>query len=163
MSTDTAEGRATSAAAKGSFPTGVTIVTGIADGVPFGTTVSAFTALGANHVAMWVLEDASIHDRLYASTVIGLSVLGADQKALAGQFATHGIDRFAGIDWQSGANGAPMLPDVLAAYELDVTERHSIGGFTLFYSTVTSARGRDGHPLVWWRSEFWNGGGLTPR
>lgn len=148
-------------AAKGRFPSGVTIVTGLTDDEPFGLTVSAFTPLGATMASVWILRSASVHPRLRASETFGVNVLGADQAALASRFASSGIDRFASTEWTPGQSGVPIFPGVAASMEVAIGERIDASDYTILLGTVLSAQAHDDvAPLVYWRGTFWDGGSL---
>jgi flavin reductase (DIM6/NTAB) family NADH-FMN oxidoreductase RutF len=141
---------------RGQFPTGVTVVTGLADGSPYGMTVSAFNALGSDSAAVWVRQRASVHAHMCASSSFAVNILAADQASIAKRFAAPGADRFADVDWAPGAHGDPLLRGVSAVMEVEISERLALEGYSVFFGRITAANAFDIPPLVWWKSTFWD-------
>ena len=82
--------------------TPVAVVTSMDGGLPFGTTVSAFTSLSMTPPMVLVSLDRGSEtlELITASKKFGLNVLGSDQQGTALKFAKKGgIGKFHGVRW----------------------------------------------------------------
>jgi 3-hydroxy-9,10-secoandrosta-1,3,5(10)-triene-9,17-dione monooxygenase reductase component len=90
---------------------------------------------------------------------VAINILAADQREVCARFAVSGDDKFAGMGWSPGRNGAPVLDGVLATIEADVEYEHPAGDHTIVVARVTTLRAHDGRqPLLFYRGGF---GGLA--
>src|SRR4051812_47150351 len=92
--------------------TPVSVVTAMADGIPHGTTVSAFASLSMDPPMVLVSLDRSSDLLAVVRTAgrFGLNVLSSSQSTLALRFARKGgVGKFAGVRWDIEA-GVPRLP-----------------------------------------------------
>jgi flavin reductase (DIM6/NTAB) family NADH-FMN oxidoreductase RutF len=133
-------------------PAGVAVVTVDLDGERLGTTVSSFmsVALEPPLVAVSVSRQAALHELLRAAGGFAVSVLAADQAALAQHFA-RGVPPIAmwhGISVQDGSRG-PLLDGAVGWLECAVERELEAGDHTLFLGRVERAEpGADGPPLM---------------
>jgi flavin reductase (DIM6/NTAB) family NADH-FMN oxidoreductase RutF len=82
------------------------------------------------------------------------SVLAEDQADAATKLARSG-DKFAGIPWQPGVTGAPLLDGAVAHIECELTEEHRIGDHLLVVGRVLALSGSsDAAPLLYFRGAF---------
>ncbi|HEY7860259.1 MAG: flavin reductase family protein [Gemmatimonadales bacterium] len=141
----------------GRFASGVTVVTiRDAQGADHGMTVSAFCSLSLLPplVLICVEKGASMYDALAQSTRFVVNVLEASQEELARRFAEEHPDRFDGIGFTRGLNGAAIIDDCLAVIECDVLARHPGGDHTIVLGTVIGAATREGRPLLYYRGGY---------
>jgi len=125
--------------ALGRFATGVTVVTALdADGHPIGLTVNSFAAVSlAPPLVLWSLANASHnfaafrHCRHYC-----INVLAVDQVDLSNRFATWPADRFAGLAWQGGIDGVPVLSGCCASFEVRNDHVYPGGDHHIFVGQV---------------------------
>jgi flavin reductase len=145
-------------AAMGSFASGVTIVTTLdASGTPHALTATAFTAVSLQPPLCLLCIDrrSRAHAPLLLQGAFGVSILGADQEAVAAQCAAPVRDRLAGLRWRPGSrSGCPLLGGALAVLECQLLEVHSGGDHDILVGLVESAQVRDGKPLLYWRSRY---------
>lgn len=108
----------------GHFPTGVTVITAVADGVPSGLAVGSFASLSLDPplVLFCPAKTSSSWPTIEAAGHFCVNILAEDQGDLSGVFASKSEDKFAGIDWATRATGAPVLPDVLAWIDCEIHE-----------------------------------------
>ena len=121
------------------YPTGVTVVTTMADGRPVGLACNAFASVSLNPplVLVCVNTAARSHDPLHAGEFIGINVLAGDQADLARRFATTGQDKFADVAWMPGtATGVPLLDSAAATFETVIEQRIPAGTHTIFVCAV---------------------------
>ncbi len=139
------------------FATGVTVITARdRDGAPIGFTASSFNALSLDPpMILWSLSRRSIHLADYrAAEGYAVNVLARSQHATADRFARPVEDRFAGLDWAPGANGAPVIAGALAVFECAHEAVQGAGDHQLFIGRVTRFEERAGAPLTFFAGAF---------
>ncbi|MCX2182040.1 flavin reductase family protein [Streptomyces sp. SKN60] len=119
----------------------VTVVTAFDQGVPHGTTVTAFASLSLDPpmVTVALSETSTLLPRIIRSGRFGVNVLAASQEELAGRFARRDVDRFAGADWHAD-NGLPRLAGCLGWVTCDIAGTVRGGDHVLLLGAVTGAR-----------------------
>jgi flavin reductase (DIM6/NTAB) family NADH-FMN oxidoreductase RutF len=95
----------------GAFPTGVTAVAAIVDGVPVGLAANSFTSVSLDPpmVSVCLAHTSSTWPVLRRAARLGVSVLGAHQEWLSRQLSARGVDRFAGARWRTVADGGVLF------------------------------------------------------
>jgi 3-hydroxy-9,10-secoandrosta-1,3,5(10)-triene-9,17-dione monooxygenase reductase component len=140
----------------GHFATGVTVVTGTADGRPVGFVCQSFTSVSldpplvlfcpANTSTSWPL--------IQQSKSFSVNVLAADQTELCQRFATSGGDKFDGALWHETAWG-PSLDGVLATVHCDIDQVHAAGDHDVVIGRVRKlVTHRDFGPLLFFKGQF---------
>lgn len=136
----------------GRFASGVTVVTTIRDGMPYGTTASAMTSVSLSPPMLLICLNrrsltgqAIMHSRHFA-----VNVLAEHQGCLADHFAVKGSS-FAGLNTTTGVQGAPLLADALATFECIVVNDVVAGTHNVLIGLVEQASGRHGMPLAYFR------------
>lgn len=140
----------------GRFASGVTVITTVALGNDCGTTASAVSSLSADPPMLLVClnTSSSTGAAVRVSGRFAVSVLRADQAAVADRFATKGAAKFAGIDVLRGPSGLPLVAGALAHLECVVVETVTAGTHTIFIGRVTDAGAYAGLPLAYFRGKF---------
>ena len=138
------------------FASGVTVITALHDGRPFGTTASAVASLSLEPPMLLVcMNKQSETGRAVAqSSRFGVNILGANQADLAERFAQKGGDKFAGVSVTPGKWGEPLFDEALATLECRVAEATTGGTHHVFLAEVESGAARGGTPLAYFRGEF---------
>jgi flavin reductase (DIM6/NTAB) family NADH-FMN oxidoreductase RutF len=141
----------------GRFATGVTIASVLDEaGAPHGLTVNSFTSVSLEPplilISLGHAVTAIQHFR--ASKYFGINILTVDQRHLSDRFARKGHDRFDGLEWKSGVTGAPLLAGMLATIECAVYRIVPMGDHDLFVGEVVQARVAEGHPLLYFASNY---------
>lgn len=133
----------------------VSVVTTAVDGVPHGTTVSAFTSLSLEPPMVVVALDqrSDLLAKLTTGSRVGLTVLAAHQDQIALRFARKGDDKFAGVPWHL-VDGAPALTDGLAWIAGRVDRLIPAGDHVLALIDVVAASSNDHAPLTYWQRTF---------
>lgn len=119
----------------------VTVITTTVDGVPSGTTVSAFSSLSiAPPMVLLALDNrGGMIGRVRASGRIGVNVLAGDQAELAVRFARNDLpDRFSGLAWHDD-HGLPRLDGAVAWLRCDELTFEPGGDHTVILGTVAAA------------------------
>jgi flavin reductase (DIM6/NTAB) family NADH-FMN oxidoreductase RutF len=134
-------------AALGTFATGVTIVTArAADGQVIGLTANSFNSVSlAPPLVLWSLSRAAASMAVFSTgSHYAINILAADQKALAERFAARGADRWAGVTFDTGAGGAPLLHGAAATFECFNRSRYEEGDHVIFVGEVERCAHRPG-------------------
>lgn len=133
------------------FPTGVTIVTTLADGVAYGFTANAFTSVSAEPpmVLICVNREASAHPIIARTSIFCVNILAHGQEEIAKRFADRARreDRFSGIATHAAATGAPVIDGCLAYVDCRLAEEHTAGTHTIFIGEVVESGAISGRPL----------------
>ena len=133
-------------------PAGVAIVA-LADGErPVGFTATSVISVSADPplLAFSIAATSSAWMTLAGATTLTVNFLGAEQVDVSARFATHGVDRFAGVDWHSLPTGEPVLDDAPAWVRGEVVERIPAGSsFLVLVRVLESAHVSAAAPLVY--------------
>jgi 3-hydroxy-9,10-secoandrosta-1,3,5(10)-triene-9,17-dione monooxygenase reductase component len=140
----------------GHFATGVTIVTAVDGDEPVGFTCQAFAALSLEPpmVALAPGKNSTSWPRIAAAGAFCVNVLAEGQEALCRDFAVSGGDKFTGVGWRPGGNGAPVLHDVLAWVECRFVRSYDAGDHELVLGLVEDMGVQPGRPLIYYRGGF---------
>ncbi len=141
----------------GHFASGVTVITALHDGRPYGTTASAVSSLSLEPPMLLICmnQQSETGRAVAASRHFGVNILGTHQVDLAERFAQKGGDKFAGVPVRAGTWGEPLFEEALATLECRVAEETTGGTHYVFLAEVESAAAtRGGEPLAYFRGEF---------
>lgn len=145
--------------ALGMFATGVTIVTArAADGQCVGLTANSFNSVSLSPpLVLWSLSQAATSMAAFRQgSHYAINILAANQQALALQFATRGVDRFANVDFVLGESGAPLLAGAVATFECFNRSRYTEGDHVIFVGEVERCSHRAGTaPLLYHGGKFY--------
>lgn len=141
----------------GHFASGVTVVTTAGPDGPHGFTCQAFSALSLEP-ALVVVAPARTSVTWAGIARVGVfcvNVLSENQEPLARAFATKGDEKFAGVAWEPGVTGSPVLAGVLAWVECRLVATHDGGDHLLAVGEVVDLGARSGgRALVFFRGGF---------
>jgi len=141
------------------YPSGVCVVTVVADSQKLGLTIGSFASLSLDPplVGFAVAKEAAMHELLREAGGCAISILAAAQEELAQHFA-RGVPPIAmwhKISTDDGANGAPLLVGALGWLECVVSQEVSAGSHTFFVCDVRRVElGEDAPALVRVRGEY---------
>jgi 3-hydroxy-9,10-secoandrosta-1,3,5(10)-triene-9,17-dione monooxygenase reductase component len=144
----------------GSFATGVTIVTTDGPDGPQGGTVNSFTSLSVDppQIIVCLARTSRTWQAIETSGAFAVNILAADQQGLARLFASREEDKLRHVDWQPGANAAPVLTGVAGAIECTLSAAIEQATHMLVIGAVTHAVHRlDTDPLIFFRSTMHEG------
>lgn len=141
----------------GHYPTGVTVVTGLADRDPVGLAVGSFfsVSLSPPLVGFCVARRSTTWPKLRTRGSFCANILAADQEAICRVFASSGGDKFRGLGWKPAESGSPILDDVLAWIDCTVETVTDAGDHEVVLGLVKHLEvAREGHPLVFFRGGY---------
>ena len=152
-------------AALGSFVTGVTVMTTVADGVPHGMTANAVASVSLSPplVLVCVGLEASMAEHVSEGGVFALSFLAREQRALSDRFADpsrgDGHVQFDGVSWEARTTGAPVLLGVSAWVDCRVHSVTAAGDHLIVIGEVVDLDATDREPVAYLRGRY---GGFLP-
>jgi flavin reductase (DIM6/NTAB) family NADH-FMN oxidoreductase RutF len=129
-------------AALGRFPTGVALVTAAPGGEPAGLIVNSLTSVSLEPPLLSFCPSRSslTWARMRRTRRFGVNVLARRHEAFARHASQRAADRFAGVDWEVGPGGAPLLTDALAALECEIVAQHPAGDHWIVVGRVENIR-----------------------
>ncbi|MEM9570475.1 MAG: flavin reductase family protein [Pseudomonadota bacterium] len=144
-------------AAAGRFATGVTIVTTMSETVPIGVTANSFTSVSLDPPLILVCLGKALGcvDAFSDTEHFAVNVLKSAQRDTSVRFATKGIDRFDGTDWNVSETNTPLLDDALARIECLKHSQMDYGDHTIFIGQVLSCTyDPTDEPLLYFGGEY---------
>ena len=138
--------------ALGSFATGVTIITTLdADGNKVGLTANSFNSVSLSPpLVLWSLAETSASLPAFrAATHWAVHVLAADQEPLSSRFAKRGVDKFAGLELDTGPDGIPLLRGCTARFECRTAFQYEGGDHVILVGQVLKFERAESAPLVY--------------
>lgn len=140
------------------YPTGVTIVCSTTkEQLPVGCTVSSFSAVSLDPPLVLFslkLESPSL-DVINDHGAFSVNVLGEEHGSLARWFARWQEDKFAGVNWWTGASRCPILDDAVMYLECRLWRVYDGGDHKIIVGQVEDTGIQSsGDPLVIHRGEF---------
>lgn len=125
--------------ALGAFATGVTIVTTRdPEGRPVGLTANSFNSVSLSPpLVLWslALNSQNLNAFRHAPTWV-VHILAAGQEDLSSRFASRGADKFAGLTFEDGPGGAPLLDGCAARFVCQSTFEYEGGDHAIFVGRV---------------------------
>jgi flavin reductase (DIM6/NTAB) family NADH-FMN oxidoreductase RutF len=148
--------------ALGRFATGVAVITARGpDGGPVGLTVNSLASVSLDPPLLaWSLAERSRSLPVFRSgRPLAINVLSEGQEALSRRFAGgSSAERFTGVAWRSGTQGAPLLEGCLATFECVIRRRIRAGDHRLLLCGIERCAWRQDAPLLFFASRY----GLPP-
>lgn len=145
------------------FVTGVTLVTAMDDGAPRGLAVNAFAniSLDPPTVMICVQRTSSTHDCLFRADHLAINIASTEQLEIIGKLASKADDKFAGVDWEPGPHGSPLLAGSSARMEVEIRERLQASTHTVFICRVVAADVSEQAPMIYSAGRFFDSDALT--
>ena len=148
--------------ALGRFATGVAFVSGAPEGEPAGLIVNSLVSVSLQPplVSFCPSRTSLTWSRMRRTGRFGVSVLGSQHERFTKRAMPPGADRFAGVNWELGHSGVPLLADALTTLECTIVAEHPAGDHWIVVARVTSLRtSPDDDPLIFFGGAF---GALGP-
>jgi 3-hydroxy-9,10-secoandrosta-1,3,5(10)-triene-9,17-dione monooxygenase reductase component len=139
------------------FATGVAFVTADADGEPLGLIVNSFSSVSLEPplISICPSRDSYTWARMRRTGRFAVNVLGAGHEGFVARATEPGADRFAGLEWEPGRDGAPVLTEALAYLECEIVDEHPAGDHWIVVARVEGLgvlAGED--PLIFFAGAF---------
>lgn len=139
-----------------SMATPVVVVTTEHEGQRFGFTANSFTSISMEPplLGVYIAETASAHGAFMRADTVAFNILAADQEHVARQFATSGIDKFAGLELDPAFPQAPVLVGTQVSFVGTIVERPVLGDHVLLLVAPTLSTPPGPPPLIYHRRTF---------
>ncbi len=141
----------------GAFPTGVTSVAALVDGVPVGLAASSFTSVSLDPpmVSVCVARSSRTWPLLQHVPRLGVSVLGAHQESACRRLSDRDGDRFATLDWSAGDGNGVFIDGSSAWLDCSIEREIEAGDHNIVLLRVHDLDADpDVAPLVFHASQF---------
>ena len=139
------------------LPTGVTVVTALANGSPAGATAGAVSSLSLDPPLMLAALDRGSRTLAAVREAgrFGINVLGAESEPLAHRFSTkeHHRVKWDGVEWEERA-GVPWLGGSVLTVACSLRDLHDGGDHVIATGEVEEVAAPGGEPLVFWRGAY---------
>ncbi|MFI5953142.1 flavin reductase family protein [Cryptosporangium sp. NPDC051539] len=143
--------------AYGCFPSGVTAVCALVDGIPVGMAASSFTSVSMNPplVSVCIQHSSTTWPKIQPRSRLGVSVLAEGQDAECLALSSKGQDRFAGIAWTPSPDGAVYVSGATAWLECSLEAELPAGDHLIALLRIHGLRAEPARsPLVFHGSVF---------
>jgi flavin reductase (DIM6/NTAB) family NADH-FMN oxidoreductase RutF len=145
----------------GHFASGVTVITTLHDGRPYGTTANAIASLSLEPpmLVLCMNRESATGQAIGTARAFAVNILAERQTELARCFARKVDDKFDGVATVAGSRGQPLLEGAIAHVECRVVQEVHAGTHSVFLACVDQVASADGAPLAYFRGQFY---GLEP-
>jgi flavin reductase (DIM6/NTAB) family NADH-FMN oxidoreductase RutF len=141
----------------GHYATGVTIITALNEGKPYGLAANSFTSVSLDPplVSFCAAHSSTTWPHIRAARHFCVNLLSEDQEELSRLFAISGIDKFAEVGWKRAATGAPVIDDVLGFLDCTIEAEHEAGDHVIVVGRVHDLDvAHKGKPLLFFRGGY---------
>jgi len=141
----------------GHFPTGVTVITAMADGQPFGMAVGSFASLSLDppQILFCAGATSTTWPRIREAGSFCVNILSEDQEDVCRVFASKAPDKFAEIGWKHSGTGSPLLEGVMAYIDCQIETVVTSGDHDLVVGAVRDLDVlHEGGPLLFFRGGY---------
>jgi flavin reductase (DIM6/NTAB) family NADH-FMN oxidoreductase RutF/DNA-binding MarR family transcriptional regulator len=140
----------------GQFSTGVTVVTTVCDGEPFGVTANSFSSLSMEPpLVLWSIARTSrSHAAFTTAQHFAVNILAVGQVDVSQHFASSHPNKFATVDWHPGVLGSPILPDILASLECELETTLQGGDHVIVVGRVRQYTRYSGNALLYAQGRY---------
>ncbi len=139
------------------FATGVAFVTAAPGGEPAGLIVNSLASVSLEPplVSFSPARSSLTWTRMRRARHFGVNVLGRQHEGFAKRATPPGANRFAGLDWELGRGGVPMLTDALAFLECEIFAEQPAGDHWIVVGHVDALHtSRSKDPLIFFAGQF---------
>lgn len=142
----------------GRFPSGVTVVTSMAGGVPVGMTCQSFSSVSLNPplVLFCPSRTSRAWPLIQLSGSFAVNLLAEDQAELSTTMATRGVDKFADVAWKpSPSTGSPVLEGTLGYLDCSLHTVHEAGDHFVVIGRVLDLHSSEApHALTFYQGRY---------
>jgi flavin reductase (DIM6/NTAB) family NADH-FMN oxidoreductase RutF len=141
----------------GRFSTGVVVVTAMHEAKPAGMSAQSVVSLSLDPplVLFCPARSSTSWPMIRAAGRFALNILASDQQETSVAFARSGGDKFAGVAWEPGRTGAPLLAGALGHVECVLEHVYDGGDHEIAVGRVVDlAVRRDTTPLIFYRGAY---------
>lgn len=141
----------------GHFVSGIVVVTAAGPDGPLGFTCQSFASLSLDPplVSLAPARASTTWPRIRAAGAFCVNVLSAEHEDVSAGFARSGVDKFAGVAWEPGPSGAPVLDGVSAWIDCALWAEYDGGDHTIAIGRVLDLGAYPSRPaLLYYRGRY---------
>lgn len=142
----------------GQFPTGVTVVTSLADDGPKGVAIGSFASISLDPplVGFFLGTDSSSGEAIKEAGHFCVNILALDQKELCGVMASRSAEKFDGVEWTPApGSGAPILPGTNAVIDCRLDQVIELGDHNLIVGRVLHLETTgESDPMIFFKGQY---------
>ncbi|GAA3733373.1 flavin reductase (DIM6/NTAB) family NADH-FMN oxidoreductase RutF [Spinactinospora alkalitolerans] len=141
----------------GHYPTGIVVITAMHEQAPVGMAVGSFTSVSLTPalVGFFATRESTTWPKVREAGTFCVNVLGEEHQDICRLFATRGADKFAGLGWEPGDSGAPILDDAAAWIDCRLDRAEELGDHYLALGRVVDLGAkRASGPLIFYRGDY---------
>jgi 3-hydroxy-9,10-secoandrosta-1,3,5(10)-triene-9,17-dione monooxygenase reductase component len=83
-----------------------------------------------------------------------VNFLSEGQEEISRRFATKGIDKFAGLKWHPGRNGAAIIAGAIGYVECKIAQCHDGGDHTIVVGEIVNVSASGDRPLLFFKGKY---------
>ncbi len=145
--------------ALGHYASGITVITGVDDGRPFGFTCQSFHSISVDPPLVFfsVQKISTTYPHLRDAGSFAVNILAGDQQRLSDQFAKSEGDKWEGVLWSRTPAGNPVLDGTLTWLDCQMWAEHEAGDHLIVLGRVKEISFGDGgskEALLYYRGEY---------
>lgn len=142
----------------GQFPTGVTVVTSLAEDGPKGVAIGSFASISLDPplVGFFLGTESSSGAAIQEAGHFCVNILAIDQKELCGVMASRSADKFDGVEWTPApGSGAPVLPGTNAVIDCRLDQVIELGDHNLIVGRVLHLETiGESDPMIFFKGQY---------
>ncbi len=108
-------------------------------------------------LAVSIAKRCYTHDLIQKSEAFAVHVLAQGQELLGGHFGLRtgrDVNKLAGVEFETGVTGAPILKECSAFLECRLSGAHDMGNCTLFIGEMVASGVSERPPLIYRESDY---------
>ncbi|NTJ11786.1 flavin reductase family protein [Rhizobium lusitanum] len=144
----------------GNYASGLTVIAGLVDGAPVGFTCQSFCSVSLDPplISFCVMKTSSSWPKIRPANQFTVNILSADQLETSRNFGRSGIDRWAGVHWESSKQGHPVMREALLCLDCSLYKEHEAGDHWLILARVEhivpTQQNGDREPLLFYKGQY---------
>lgn len=141
----------------GNFCTGVTVITALDGDEPLGFACQSFSSVSLDPplVSFCPARTSTTWPKIREIGTLAINMLTESQRTLCAAFAVSGGNKFRGVRWSPGDNGAPAIEGALARVEANIENEIDAGDHTIVVARVTGLTAlHNDSPLLFYRGGY---------
>ena len=144
----------------GRYASGITIIGGLVDEAPAGFTCQSFYSVSIEPplVSFCVMKASTSWPRIRPTNRFSVNVLSEGQQDVSKAFARSGSDKWFNINWQTSANGNPIIAETLMWLDCELFAEHEAGDHNIVIGRVMQVSPPDWHdgarPLLYFNGQY---------
>jgi 3-hydroxy-9,10-secoandrosta-1,3,5(10)-triene-9,17-dione monooxygenase reductase component len=141
----------------GHFGTGVVVIAGLVESIPFGLTCQSFMSVSLDPplVCFCPSHTSTSWQSIRTSNRFSVNVLALDQRATCEAFAISGSDKFRGVQWRLSECNNPLIEGSIAYIDCDIVDVLDAGDHDIVVGRVRDLKlSRPSAPLFFYQGQF---------